>query len=120
MKYILTLASLMIGTSAAAVSYNVDATAYSLNGVTATGKQVRVGHIALSRDLLKSIPYGSLVKVIPYGGKNCNGYTTSVLSVEDTMASRLRNTVDIKVASYKQAIRWGRCQSRIIVVRYGR
>lgn len=106
--------------SAEAASYAVDATAYSLTGITATGKQVKVGHVALSRDLLKSIPYGSLVRVVPYAGPNCNGRTTGVLIVEDTMASYIKNTVDIKVASYKNAIAWGRCKSMIHVVRYGR
>jgi 3D (Asp-Asp-Asp) domain-containing protein len=112
--------SLGLASCASAGTYHVTTTGYSLSGTTATGKRSRPGHVALSRDLLKSIPYGSLVKITSVKGSNCGGYKTATLIVEDTMARSKYKTVDIRLGSYAKAIEWGRCNSVMQVIRYGR
>lgn len=83
--------------------------------ITATGTRTRPGVIALSRDLLKVFPYGTRVTIQDLsGGYNFAG---QVFIVEDTMAARKRNSVDIWMPSYSQAIRFGARQVRITAVR---
>lgn len=59
--------------------------------LTATGTKTRVGVLAVSRDLLPLLPYGTRVYV-----------------VEDTMHPRLRRTLDVWFPSRGLALRWGR------------
>lgn len=77
----------------------VDVTGYSSTSdqtddtpfLTATGTRVRPGVLAVSRDLLELLPYGTRVYV-----------------VEDTMHPRMRKTVDLWFPSRGMALRWGR------------
>jgi 3D (Asp-Asp-Asp) domain-containing protein len=106
---------------ATGVSRVVKATAYSSEVaqtdstpfVTATGTRVRPGVIALSRDLLRTFPYGSRVTLQDSAGV-LNG---RVFIVEDTMNARLRNTIDIWMGSRSQALQWGSRTVRITAVR---
>jgi 3D (Asp-Asp-Asp) domain-containing protein len=106
---------------ASGASRMVSATAYSSDVaqtdstpfVTATGTRVRPGVIALSRDLLRTFPYGSRVTLQDSAGI-LNG---RIYLVEDTMNARLRNTIDIWMGSRSQAYRWGRRTVRITAVR---
>lgn len=81
--------------------------------VTATGSRVRPGVIALSRDLLRTFPYGSRVTLQDSAGI-LNG---RVFIVEDTMNARLRNTIDVWMGSRSQAYQWGRRTVTITAVR---
>lgn len=83
--------------------------------ITATGTRTRPGVIALSRDLLRVFPYGTRVYIQDLsGGYNFGG---QVFIVEDTMAARKVNSVDIWMPSYGQAIRFGARSVRITAVR---
>jgi 3D (Asp-Asp-Asp) domain-containing protein len=96
--------------------------------ITATGARTRFGVVALSRDLLRGIPYGSQVRITDLGqwgsGKNrgqYNGTLSEMLFVvEDTMHQRKRQQIDVWFPSYRAAVRWGVRQVRLEVVRYGR
>jgi 3D (Asp-Asp-Asp) domain-containing protein len=96
--------------------------------ITATGARTRFGVVALSRDLLRQIPYGSQVRITDLGqwgsGKNrgqYNGTLSEMLFVvEDTMHQRKRQQIDVWFPSYRAAVRWGVRQVRLEVVRYGR
>jgi 3D (Asp-Asp-Asp) domain-containing protein len=96
--------------------------------ITATGARTRFGVVALSRDLLRQIPYGSQVRITDLGhwrsGKGrgqYNGTLSDMLFVvEDTMHARKSRQIDVWFPSYRAAVRWGVRQVRIEVVRYGR
>ncbi|WP_102125007.1 3D domain-containing protein [Deinococcus planocerae] len=85
--------------------------------ITATGTRVRSGVVALSRDLLRVFPYGSKVTVEDLSGRTGSLLRGQVFSVEDTMAARKTNSIDIWMASRSQAIRFGARQVRITAVR---
>ncbi len=99
----------------------VKATAYSSDVgqtdsspfITATGSRVRPGVIALSRDLLRTFPYGSRVTLQDSAGI----LTGRVFIVEDTMNVRMANTVDIWMGSRAQAYQWGSRTVRITALR---
>ena len=96
--------------------------------VTATGARTRFGVVALSRDLLRQIPYGSIVRIEDLGnwgnGRGRGTYNRMLAGVnfivEDTMNARKRNTVDVWMPSRRGAIQWGARQIRVTVIRYGR
>ncbi len=96
--------------------------------ITATGARTRFGIVALSRDLLRRIPYGSLVRIEDlgsWGNGRGRGRYSRMLSgvnfiVEDTMNIRKRNTVDVWFPTRRAAIQWGARQIRVTVIRYGR
>ncbi len=95
--------------------------------ITATGARTRFGVVALSRDLLRRIPYGSLLRIEDMGGSNGRGRGAfnRMLSgvsfvVEDTMHPRKVNTVDVWMSSKRTAMQWGKRQIRVTVLRYGR
>jgi 3D (Asp-Asp-Asp) domain-containing protein len=97
--------------------------------ITATGATTSFGIVALSRDLLEQIPYGSLVRLRDLGDyKNGNGvghYQTMLdgqayFIVEDTMHQRKYNQLDIWFPSFNDAIHWGVRRVELEVVRYGR
>lgn len=69
--------------------------------ITSTGKRVQSGYIAVSKDLLKEIKYGSYVYIPNIPGKN-------IFKVEDTMHPRKKNTIDIFMKSKKLAMIFGR------------
>ena len=99
------------------------ATAYSSHvaqtdstpNITATGTRTRPGVIALSRDLLKVFPYGTRVTIQDLSGRY--NFSGRVFIVEDTMAARKTNSVDVWMPSYSQAINFGARQVRITAVR---
>jgi 3D (Asp-Asp-Asp) domain-containing protein len=96
--------------------------------ITATGARTRFGVVALSRDLLRRIPYGSLLRIEDMGGYGSGrgrGTFNRMLSgtsfiVEDTMHPRKVNTVDVWMSSRRTALQWGKRQIRVTVLRYGR
>jgi 3D (Asp-Asp-Asp) domain-containing protein len=96
--------------------------------VTATGARTRFGVIALSRDMLGSIPYGSQVTIEDMGvlGSGAgrgrfNGMLRGVVFiVEDTMNPRISRTVDIWFHSRRTALSWGKRQVKLTILRSGR
>lgn len=99
------------------------ATAYSSHAaqtdstpnITATGTRTRPGVIALSRDLLRVFPYGTRVTLQDLSGRY--NFAGRVFIVEDTMAARKVNSVDVWMPSYGQAIGFGARQVRITALR---
>ena len=117
-------------------SYMLKSTAYnSLSSqtdrtpfITATGARTRFGVIALSRDMLRSVPYGSLVRIEDLGawgsGRGRGTYNRMLsgvlFQVEDTMHPRKVRTVDVWFYSRPQALQWGARQVKLTIVRRGR
>ncbi|GEM45128.1 3D domain-containing protein [Deinococcus cellulosilyticus] len=109
-------------------SFILKATAYnsfagqtdSTPHITATGARTRFGIVALSRDMLRKIPYGSKVK-IELLGKGASYYnrllSQTVFVVEDTMHPRKYGQVDIWMRSMSEARSWGVRQVRLTVLR---
>jgi len=103
----------------------VRATAYnSLPGqtdsspfITATGTRVRPGVVALSRDLLRSFPYGSKIMLEDMSGRYNSMLKGRIFIVEDTMAARKTNSLDIWMGTRSEAIRFGARTLRITAVR---
>ncbi|SMB92222.1 3D domain-containing protein [Deinococcus hopiensis] len=85
--------------------------------VTATGTRTRPGVVALSRDLLRTFPYGSKVMIEDLSGRSGALLNGRVFYVEDTMAAYKTRSVDIWMSSYSQAIHFGGRQVRITAVR---
>lgn len=103
----------------------VRATAYnSLAGqtdstpfITATGTRTRPGVVALSRDLLRSFPYGSKIMLEDMSGRYNNLLRGRIFVVEDTMAARKTNSLDIWMGTRSEAIQFGARTLRITAVR---
>jgi 3D (Asp-Asp-Asp) domain-containing protein len=95
---------------------------------TATGARTRFGIVALSRDLLRSIPYGSRIVLEDMGswsngsgrGKYNAMLSKMIFVVEDTMHPRKKGTVDVWFPARRQAIQWGARKLRIRIVQLGR
>ncbi|MFC5847441.1 3D domain-containing protein [Deinococcus petrolearius] len=83
--------------------------------ITATGTRTRPGVVALSRDLLRTFPYGTRVTLQDLSGRY--NFGSRVFIVEDTMAARKTSSIDIWMGSYSEAIRFGARQVRITAVR---
>lgn len=123
-------------TTRPAATFTLRATAYnSLRGqtdstpfVTATGARTRWGVVALSRDMLRRIPYGSKIKIEDLGsfssgrGRGAFNRTLSqtVFVVEDTMHPRKSAQVDVWFPARSQALSWGVRKVRITVLELGR
>ncbi len=95
--------------------------------VTATGARTRFGIIAVSRDLLRTIPYGSRVRLEDMGswsgggrGKYSQMLSEMVFVVEDTMHPRKSGTIDVWFPARRQAIQWGVRRLRVTVLQLGR
>jgi 3D (Asp-Asp-Asp) domain-containing protein len=95
--------------------------------VTATGARTRFGIIAVSRDLLRTIPYGSRVRLEDMGswsgggrGKYNRMLSDMVFVVEDTMHPRKSGTIDVWFPARRQAIQWGVRRLRVTVLQLGR
>ncbi len=74
--------------------------------VTASNTRVRIGVLALSRDLLREFTPGA-----PFGyGDQVELEGVGVFTVEDTMNPRFAKRVDIWFSSREAARRWGRRQ----------
>ncbi len=85
--------------------------------ITATGTRTRPGVIALSRDLLRVFPYGTRVIIEDLSGKYSSMLKNRVFIVEDTMAARKTNSVDVWMPTRSEALNWGARQIRITAVR---
>lgn len=108
--------ALLLALGGPAHALSVSATAYALRGTTASGPRAGPGQIALSRDLIARIPYGSTVRLVQVRGPHCGGYRTAPLRVTDTMARHVRNTADVWLPTVRQARSWGRCTARLEIV----
>jgi 3D (Asp-Asp-Asp) domain-containing protein len=95
---------------------------------TSTGVRTHYGIIALSRDLLKRIPYGSRVRLQDNGSwKNGRGYgkynqmlKDTVFVVEDTMHPRKSGTVDVWLPARDRAMQWGVRRLNMKILKMGR
>ncbi|ASN80382.1 MULTISPECIES: 3D domain-containing protein [Deinococcus] len=83
--------------------------------ITATGTRVRNGVVALSRDLLRLFPYGTRITIQDLSGRY--NFGNQVFIVEDTMAARKVNSLDIWMPSRNQALQFGARSVRITAVR---
>ena len=114
----------------APTTLNVTATAYTSHPsqtdstpfITATGARTRLGVIAVSRDLLDDLPYGSRVKLqdLSGGGRFNRLFSDRVFVVEDTMHARWRNRIDVWFPDNGTAIRFGVRKLKVTVLRVGR
>jgi len=88
---------------------NVTATAYSSTPdqtdsdpfITSSGKHVRHGTLALSRDLLPLLPFGTKVWLLV-------GRQAAEFTVEDTMGPSAKMAVDVWMETREQANKFGR------------
>ncbi|EQC88860.1 aspartate protease [Lactococcus cremoris] len=84
---------------------NVEATAYALNGITATGIDLSKNPICIAVDP-SVIPLNSLVEVPGYG----------IAIAGDTGGAIVGNIIDVHFPSNDQAIAWGRKNIQITVL----
>ena len=110
--------------ASSARSYVVRSTAYnstlgqtdSSPHITATGTRTRFGVVALSRDLLNFVPYGSRIRIQDLSGTSYNRMLAgTIFIVEDTMNARMRRKVDVWMGTRSQALNWGSRSIRITV-----
>lgn len=85
--------------------------------ITATGTRTRPGVVALSRDMLRTFPYGTRITIEDLSGRSSGLFRGRVFIVEDTMAARKTGSLDIWLPAYGDAIRFGARQVRITAVR---
>ena len=95
--------------------------------ITATCARTRIGIIAVSRDMLRELPYGSKVMLEDLGtpgGKNKGRFNylfkNRVFVVEDTMHPRKREQLDVWLPDRSTAIRFGVRYVRVTVIQRGR
>lgn len=95
--------------------------------ITATGARTRIGIIAVSRDMLRELPYGSKVMLEDMGtpgGRNKGRFDylfkNRVFVVEDTMHPRKREQLDVWLPDRSTAIRFGVRYVRVTVIQRGR
>ena len=96
--------------------------------VTATGARTRLGILAVSRDLLKVLPYGSLVKLEDLGrwqdGRDAGRFNflfkDVLFVVEDTMNRRFKQRIDVWLPDRSLALKFGRRRLKVTVIRVGR
>jgi 3D (Asp-Asp-Asp) domain-containing protein len=117
--------------------YTLKSTAYNSHesqtdatpNVTATGATTAFGVIAMSRDMLGNIPYGSLVRLKDLGsyrsGRGEGKFqdvldTQGLFIVEDTMHPRKVEQIDVWFADESEALSWGVRKVELEVVRVGR
>ncbi len=85
--------------------------------ITATGTRTRPGVVALSRDLLNQFPYGTRIMIEDLSGRYNYMLRGRVFIVEDTMARRKNNSLDIWMSTRSEALNWGARSIRITAVR---
>jgi len=88
--------------------------------LTASGTRAGLGTAAVSQDLLERLPYGTQIRVVSVETEDpsCGGWVPDmVLTVEDTMHPRVRGHVDVWLPSTEEALRWGRCEGTVEVLR---
>ncbi|HEU4740105.1 MAG TPA: hypothetical protein VFS50_00730 [Meiothermus sp.] len=132
--WVLVLVIVNAGLAQAPRTYILTATAYTSSvretdrtpHITATGARTRVGIIAVSRDLLRTLPYGSKVRLddlgTARGGRGQFNYLfrNTVFVVEDTMNPRKRNRIDVWLPDRSTAFRFGVRNVRVTVLQVGR
>ncbi len=118
-------------------TYTLKSTAYNSHvsqtdsspHITATGATTAFGVIAVSRDMLEHIPYGSLVRLKDLGSYRSSrgeGKFQDVLNsqdlfiVEDTMHPRKLEQIDVWFPHESEALSWGVRKVELEVVRVGR
>lgn len=116
-------------------SFSIKATAYTSSvretdhtpHITATGARTRMGIIAVSRDMLRGLPYGSRVMLQDLGSVKGRGVgrfnyllRDRVFIVEDTMNPRIRNRIDIWLPNRRLALNFGARKLQVTVLRVGR
>jgi len=94
---------------------NSEITAYCMGHTTSTGKPVREGYIAASRDLVKKVGYGKNV-VLLKEQKNGDINVYGKYVIEDTMASYIRNTFDIYMKKERDCLNFGRQRMKVVVL----
>lgn len=85
--------------------------------ITATGTRTRPGVVALSRDMLRSFPYGTRITIEDLSGRYNNLLRGRTFIVEDTMAARKTGSLDIWMGSRRDALNFGARQVRITALR---
>ncbi len=95
--------------------------------ITATGARTRLGIIAVSRDMLRELPYGSRVKLEDLGTPRGLGkgrfyylFNNRVFVVEDTMHPRMQRRIDVWLPDRNTAIRFGVRNVRVTIIQRGR
>ncbi|GAA6756902.1 3D domain-containing protein [Thermus thalpophilus] len=95
--------------------------------VTATGMRARLGVLAVSRDLLKVLPYGTKVRLRDLGSVYGRGkgqfdylFQGRLFVVADVMHPRMREKVDVWLPDRATAVRFGRRWVELVVVEYPR
>lgn len=94
--------------------------------ITATGARTRVGVIAVSPDMLRTLPYGSRVRLedLGVGGREVGRFNyllrNRVFVVEDSMHPRKHERIDVWLPDRGTAVRFGVRSVRVTVLRYGR
>jgi len=94
--------------------------------ITATGAHVRLGIVAVSRDLLSVLPYGTTLRLQDLGSALGGGagqwnylFDRVTFVVEDTMAPYIHRTIDIWLPSYHEAIDFGVRWVKVTVIHLG-
>ncbi|MFZ5991284.1 MAG: 3D domain-containing protein [Deinococcota bacterium] len=132
--WVLALVIVNTGLAQAPRTYILTATAYTSSvretdptpHITATGARTRIGIVAVSRDLLRTLPYGSKVRLEDLGtvrgGRGQFNYLfrDTVFVVEDTMNPRKRNHIDVWLPDRSTAFRFGVRNVRVTVLQVGR
>lgn len=95
--------------------------------ITATGARTRKGVVAISRDLLPSLPYGSRVTLQDLGsvqGRGAGKYNAYfkdvVFVVEDTMNKRHSYRMDVWMPDRSMALQFGVRKLKVTVLQVGR
>ncbi|KGQ23049.1 3D domain-containing protein [Thermus filiformis] len=95
--------------------------------VTATGMRTALGVIAVSRDLLRTLPYGTRVRLKDLGSVQGRGrgrfdylFQNRVFVVADTMHPRMREKLDVWLPDRALALQFGRRLLEVEVVSYPR
>lgn len=132
---ILIFAVLGLGWAQAPRVMTLKATAYTSSAretdntpfITATGARTRMGIVAVSRDMLRELPYGSKVMLEDLGTPSGKGkgrfnylFKDRVFVVEDTMHPRKREQLDVWLPDRSTAIRFGVRNVRVTVIQRGR
>lgn len=85
--------------------------------ITASNKKVKIGYIALSRDLEEkyNLQFGDVIYIPKLS--NYEGILTDFFIFEDRMNKRFTNAVDIFLWSKKDAVNFGRKQFEIYIIK---
>ena len=99
----------VFGLAAAPSTLHVTATAYCLNGKTASGTRTRTGIVAADPSVL---PFGTVLRIV-------DGPSSGVYTVMDTGPAVKGRRIDIFIPDCGRAQKFGEQKLRIRVIRYG-